>query len=196
VADETVTYAPRVAATAFVNGFNAAASVADGRYPVGIRIGDMSSYYYSYPNVGTTNFVQYYPVQYGAMPQPDPNASVFHRLSANPQIQGDPLLPIAVYRQQVANANFPRVSGHVAQVTPLLDSIPWSINANDYVTIPDRLIALNGQTRLDLGHNFLYLRDQQPVILGARYHYYVVRFNAQHEVAEVIDAGAVDIPSQ
>jgi hypothetical protein len=34
------------------------------------------------------------------------------------------------------------------------------------------------------------------VILGARYHYYVVRMNAQREVAEIIDAGTVDIPSQ
>jgi hypothetical protein len=146
--------------------------------------------------VGTTNFVQYYPTRSDALPQPDPNASVFHRLSANPQTQGDPLLPIVVYRQQVTNANFPRVSGHVTQVTPLLDSIPWSINANEYVTIPDRLIALSGQTRLEASVRYLYLRDQQPVILGARYHYYVVRFNAQHEVAEVIDAGTVDIPSQ
>jgi hypothetical protein len=40
------------------------------------------------------------------------------------------------------------------------------------------------------------LRDQQPIILGARYHYYVVRMNGQREVAEVIDAGAVNMPLQ
>jgi hypothetical protein len=42
---------------------------------------------------------------------------------------------------------------------------------------------------------FLYLRDQQPVMLGASYHYYVIRLNAQREVAETIDAGIVQIPA-
>jgi hypothetical protein len=60
---------------------------------------------------GTTNFVQYPPTNFlGSLP-PDPNLNVFHRLSANPQANGDPLLPIVAYRQQVTNANFPRVSG-------------------------------------------------------------------------------------
>lgn len=196
VAAQTVAYPPRVAAVVFANGYGTNATLADGRYPVGIRIGDLTSYYYLLSNVGTTNFAQFYPFQYSRILQPDPNTAVFHRLSANPQTLGDPLLPVTVYRQQVTNANFPRVSGHVAQVTPLLDSLPWNINANDLVTIPDRLIAFGNETWSDLEYRFLYLRDQQPVILGARYHYYVVRFNAQHEVAEVLDAGQVDIPSQ
>lgn len=91
----------------------------------------------------------------------------------------------------------------MTQVTPLLDSLPWSISSGPWVTIPDRLIALGDESYDGAdGPNFLFLyrRDQQPVILGARYHYYVVRFNAQgsapREVAEIIDAGMVDIPSQ
>jgi hypothetical protein len=157
-------------------------------------------YYYGSLSVGTTNFAQYDPNNFGGSPQPDPNPNVFHRLSANPQANGNPLLPIVVYRQQITNANFPRVSGHVTQVTPLLESMPWTINASQVVTIPDRLIAFGEETWSDEEYRFLYLRDQQPVILGARYHYYVVRFNsqgsAQQEVAEIIDAGTVDIPSQ
>lgn len=196
VNSQTVPYAPRVVAVPFENGSGSNATVADVRYPVGIRIGDMTSYYYNFPNVGTTNFAQYYPFRRDVAQQADPNASVFQRLSGNPQSKGDPLLPLVVYRQQVTNANFPRVSGHLAQVTPLLDTIPWNINANQFVTIPDRLIAFGDETWFDETYRFLYLRDQQPVILGARYHYYVVRFNTMHEVAEVIDAGAVDIPSQ
>ncbi len=198
VANQTVAYAPRVAAVLFDNGFGTNATVADladAHYPVGIRIGDMTSYYYAMPNVGTTNFVQYLAYNFAGGQQPDPNPSVFRRLSANPQANGDPLLSIAVYRQQVANAIFPRVSGHVTQVTPLIEKLPWNYAAGQWITIPDRLIALGNETWNDLGYNFLYVRDQQPVILGARYHYYVVRFNSQHEVAEVIDAGTVDIPS-
>jgi hypothetical protein len=40
----------------------------------------------------------------------------------------------------------------------------------------------------------LYLRDQQPVIAGARYAYYIVRFNAKREVQEIIPAGEVELP--
>jgi hypothetical protein len=194
VAAQTVAYAPRVTAVLFGYPINTNFVLTDPHYPVGIRIADMRSYYYNFPNIGTTNFVQYYPFNFDGSPRPNPNLIQFHRLSANPQANGEPLLPIVVYRQQVTNANFPRVSGHVTQVTPLLESIPWSINANQFVTIPDRLIALGNETWSDLTYNFLYLRDQQPVILGARYHYYVVRLNSQHEIAEVIDAGTVELP--
>jgi len=199
LANQNVVFAPRVAAVIFDNGFGTNRTVADlvdPHYPVGIRIADLSNYYYIYPNIGTTNFAQYLPFNFGASPQPDPNPNMFHRLSANPQANGDPLLPIAVYRQQITNANFPRVSGHVTQVSPLIESLPWTINANRLVTIPDQLIAFGSENWDDrFNYNFLYVRDQQPIVLGASYHYYVVRFNSQHEVAEVIDAGTVDFPS-
>ena len=101
-----------------------------------------------------------------------------------------------VYRKQETNSAWPRVSGNLTQVTPLLERVPWSSQGELFangvtVTIADRLIALNAEG----DYGFLYLRDQQPVIIGARYHYYVVRMNDQREVAEVIDAGAVDIPT-
>ena len=35
--------------------------------------------------------------------------------------------------------------------------------------------------------SFLYIRDQQPVMQGAAYQYYVVRLNNQHEISEVIN---------
>ena len=194
VASQIVPYTPRVAAVPFGYYVNTNFVLTDAHYPVGIRIADMRDYYYTFPNIGTTNFVNYYPYNFAGAPQPDPNLIAFRRLSANPAANGDPLLPIVVYRQQVTNANFPRVSGHVTQVTPLIESIPWNINANLFVTIPDKLMALGNETWADLTYNFLYVRDQQPVILGARYHYYVVRFTLQHEVAEVIDAGTVDMP--
>ena len=159
----------------------------DAQYPVGIRIGLINSFY-NPGNIGGTNFVQYMAVNYQ---QPDPNGSVFRRLSLSPDQAGQPLLPIVVYRQQVTNANFARVSGNLTQVTPLMEKIPWEatyFNANPLVSIPDRLIAMGLETWSDEGYRFLYLRDQQPVIFGAKYQYYAVRLNAQREVSEVIDA--------
>jgi len=160
----------------------------DPNYPVGIRFAEAVGAYYFFPNTGGTNYGTYY----GA---PDPNSFVFRRLSKTPDINGDPLLPMVVYREQVTNASFPRVSGNLTQVTPLLERIPWKDARGSEVFVADQLIALNQETLSDQVHKFLYLRDQQPVILGARYQYYAVRLNAQREVSEIIDAGTVDIPT-
>jgi hypothetical protein len=197
-ADAGVIYAPRVAAVLFTNFTG---HLADTRYPVGIRFAKMGTPYYI-GNVGTTNLAGYniYPGFAGAPSLIDPNGLVFQRLSSDPSRRGAPLLPIVVYRQQVTNANFPRVSGNLTQVTPLLERVSWSsqgsLAANGVtVTIADRLIAANYETISDRSFYFLYLRDQQPVILGASYQYFVVRLNDKREVAEIIPAGTVTIPS-
>jgi hypothetical protein len=170
----------------------------DKRWPVGIVIGtvnpQMSSRLGS--NAGTTNLLAY-TVSFG-QPQA-PYFELLTRRSPDPSKKGEPLLPIVVYRQQVTNAAFPRVSGHLAQVSPLLEHIPTSIEFGDsgsLITIRDRLIA-SGYTPFGLDNygNFIFLRDQQPVIRGARYRYLVVRLNNKAEVSEIIDAGVVDIPT-
>jgi hypothetical protein len=168
-------------------------SLLDAQYPVGIRIGQVSTFYNSY-NAGSTNFAGY---QAFSDAPADPNANVFKRLSLSSDLAGQPLLPIVIYRQQVTNANFLRVSGNLTQVTPLVEKIPWTVtylNASPIVNVPDLLIALGQETWADEEDHFLYLRDQQPVIFGAKYQYYAVRLDAQREISEVIDAGSVEIP--
>ncbi len=181
----------------------------DPRYPVGIRIGDLTSFTlqsYNYPvfNVYSTNFFSYYPI---TSPQRDPSQFLFARNSRNPELNGQLLLPIVVYRQQITNSVFSKVSGNLIQVTPLLERLAWGFSPHilgthgppDTTTVYDPLIAATRESvgqgnSISLGY-FLYLRDQQPVMLGASYHYYVVRFNAKHEVAETIDAGSITIPT-
>ncbi len=186
-------FTPRVQAV-LLTQFNQAL---DSHYPVGIRIGDFApaSAPITY-NVGTTGLASYNP---GANPAAvDPNNLVFQRLSGDPTRAGQLFLPIVVYRQQETNAAFPHVSGNLTQVTPLLERIAYN-RSGDLVVIQDRLVAAN----LEYGnfgttvetHPYLYLRDQQPVILGARYHYLVVRLDDHREVSEIIDAGTVDIPT-
>jgi hypothetical protein len=70
------------------------------------------------------------------------------------------------------------------------DSAP--LNGEVTVTIYDRLIAGGGEGQYR--GQFLYLRDQQPMLQGASYQYFVARFNDQHEIAEFIPAGTVTIP--
>ncbi len=185
-------YQPRVAAVLF----------ADGTYPVGVRIGDASRIGSLVPNIGTTNFLTYEVSQTVGIafvpPSPtlDPNTLIFRRVSKNPSRNGESLLPIALYRQQVANASYPRVSGILTQVSPLLEQLAYGdsppTNSVVTVTIYDRLIA--GGVEGDARGMFLYLRDQQPVLQGASYQYFAARFNDQHEVAEIIPAGTVTIP--
>lgn len=170
----------------------------DPAYPVGIRIGDLSQIAYPSPNVGTTNFACYIAVGRGLSISPwgpDPHSLLFRRRSGDPSRRGDLVLPIVVYRQQVTNAAFPHVSGNLTQVSPLIERLPWTVNIlfenTPYVFLMDLLLAVGKES----GVPFLYLRDQQPVILGARYQYFVVRLNDKRELAETIPAGVVDIPA-
>ncbi|MEP6662918.1 MAG: hypothetical protein ABJC04_04545, partial [Verrucomicrobiota bacterium] len=166
----------------------------DKRFPVGIRIGQMNQNSDEIGitfNVRGTNYASYnvYSFSYN----PDPNTQVFHRKSS-----GEFLLPIVVYRQQVTNAMYPKVSGDMTQVSPLIERVPWSVftvnGAYRTVSIPDRLFAIGYDATLENYFNPLWLRDQQPVLSGARYRYSVVRFNDKREPVEVIPAGEVEIP--
>jgi hypothetical protein len=181
----------------------------DTRYPVGIRIGDCSLLQFSIQDftVGTTNFFYFWAngggLRYHANAWSDPTLLTYRRISNNPDHSGEALLPIVVYRRQVANAAFPVVSGSLVQVSPLIERIPYSLYINadiTAVTIPDLLIAAGVESSVADSPDFnlqtkLYVRDLQPVMVGATYHYYVMRMNDKHEVAEIIDAGTVTIPA-
>ncbi len=182
----------RVSAVVFTNAQDN--KLEDRRYPVGIRIGQFPIRLDASETIGTPDFIKYYRSPEASS---DPNHHIFFRHTTDPARNGEPLLPIVVYRQQVTNAFFPRVSGDVAQVSPMLERIPWQAGAvaNDpfALIIPDRLLAAGREYNADDGA-YLYLRDQQPVLLGARYRYFVVRFKMNREVDYIIPAGEVEIP--
>jgi hypothetical protein len=192
---------PRVAATVFYDSDGVAPNP---RYPVGVRLGELgvptTSGVLSHPNDNaltehTTEYLHYNPAESRFTPfliQPDPNAGVFRSLA--PARSGQPLLPIVVYREQLTNSLFPRVSGGIVQVTPLIERIPWTVDTNSVVTIPDRLFAGFTEFHDPLYHYYFYVRDLQPVRLGAAYRYFVVRFNDQREIQEIIPAGDVELP--
>jgi hypothetical protein len=162
----------------------------DYQYPVRVRIAELDNGIESDSNFGTTDYLRYYPE--GG--NPDPNVGVFSAHTSDASRAGQRLLPIVVYRQQVTNGNFPRVSGDIVQVTPLIEHIPWTIDANQNVTIPDRLFVGHAENNGAYFGFYLYVRDLQPVLEGAAYRYFVVRFNEKREVVEIIDAGEVTIP--
>jgi hypothetical protein len=94
------------------------------------------------------------------------------------------------------NAAFPRVSGDLVQVSPLIDRIPWKQEPPDrsfkIIYIPDRLFAIRDEQANGVFRGTIYLRDQQPVVRGARYRYFLVRFLPNGEVDQIIQAGEVE----
>ncbi len=185
----------RVTVVVFTNSENN--KLEDRRYPIGIRIGQLPNILDAIENVGDTNYAYYYRSQSVSS---DPNSHIFKRQTPNPERSGELLLPIVAYRQQVTNSLFPKVSGDVTQVSPMIERVPWStfnFQGDAFkVYILDRLIATRFEFDRGLpnGAYYMYLRDQQPVLLGARYRYFVVRFKANREVDYIIPAGEVEIP--
>ena len=180
---------PRVKAAVF---YNVAGLALNLRYPVGVRIGQLGTTGEPNANALAENADQYLNYIGGSDIAADPNAGVFRtRGTAH---QGQSLLPIVVYRQQVTNSFFPRVSGDMVQVTPLIERIPWKIDANGHVTVPDRLFAGLYEVSGQNSYYFFYVRDLQPVQMGAKYRYFVVRFNDQREVQDIIPGGDVELP--
>ncbi len=109
------------------------------------------------------------------------------------------LFPLVVYRAQVENADFPKVSSDVVQVTPLMEQIAFNREAipaaGNGVVVYDPFIRLIPKNANTAEKNWeLYLLDTQPVVEEASYQYFLVRLNAEtREIAEVIPTNPVQI---
>ena len=106
-------------------------------------------------------------------------------------------LPAVMYRRQVANADFPEVSGDIVQVSPLIKAIGWEFYDDDGTAayIRDPFIGIRYRDVPNTINDSLdmFLLDTQPAIEGAAYHYYLVRFRDDGEVDSVVDAGEITI---
>jgi hypothetical protein len=122
----------------------------------------------------------------------DPNMAVV----TNTMGQG--ILPIAMYRYQVPNPNFPKVSGDVIQVSPLMETIAWQLAVSASTTnsiVQDPFVATTSFQITDTAHAvYLWLRDTQPQIAGARYRYVLVRLAENKEIDQLILSNEVEVP--
>jgi hypothetical protein len=113
--------------------------------------------------------------------------------------QGASIFPLAMYRYQVPNVNFPVTSGDTIQVSPLMENIAFQYLGNATQTntlIHDPFMGVSTTTPAS-NHNVLWLwvRDTQPQISGARYQYILVHFNKdRHEIDQLITSSQVDVP--
>jgi hypothetical protein len=109
------------------------------------------------------------------------------------------ILPVALYRVQVANTNFPTVSGDIVQVSPMMERIA-QITSGPNKAVTDPFIAILHEsdspltgTAAQYDHD-IFLLDRQPVIKGASYKYILVRFSPTKEIERVIVTNTVDVP--
>jgi hypothetical protein len=121
----------------------------------------------------------------------DPQAYIYQNAAM------EKLLPVALYRYQVPSAGLPVVSGDVVQVSPLMRSIATAVevgpNNNTYTRIYDPFILLTPQIAgASVSPSPIYLLDTQPVIVGAKYAYLLVRFDQRGEIIEVIPTDPVE----
>ena len=110
------------------------------------------------------------------------------------------LFDVALYRQQVPNNLFPQVSGDVLQVSPLMETIAYTVtNAAPFgigILIVDPFIRVVPEGPLPSPDHGIYLLDTQPVVQGARYRYVLLRFSKRtHEPVEAIPTNEIDVPA-
>lgn len=103
-------------------------------------------------------------------------------------------LNCVLYRYQLTNELFLTVSGDVAQVSPLMETIAYGKNGSGHTVIYDPFICFTRE-RGSTEPWGVYLVDTQPVVRGARYQYLLVWFNpATREPERIIPAGELTIP--
>lgn len=159
----------------------------DGFYPgIGLRLGTFSRAYLP-DKTSTPN----HPTQLRGHLDP---ASLLYRNNL-----GQGPLPLVAYRVQAPSAAFPRVSGDLIQVTPLLERIAHELTAENgtkFTTIHDPYVRVgpNVDPAREPGDDgALYLLDTQPVIAGANYLYLLVRFQPNGEILDVFPSNPVEV---
>lgn len=170
------------------------------------------------PGDASDDFLEFRPTGFENSLRSDPNDHVFHGL-ADGGSEGEFLLPVVLYRIQVPSTTYPEVSDVVVQCSPKINLIAYENISTEFRRLRDPYIGVTGVGLDPIGlvqtipkllpvpdqseinpdntyaHLNLYLLDTKPVINGAKYRYWMVRFLDNGEPASVIDAGDVEIPA-
>lgn len=93
------------------------------------------------------------------------------------------LLPSAVFRYQVPNTTFPKVSGDVVQVCPLIKGIAAR---TENLSGTDHTVVYDPYFRFDPASKRIYLTPPQPLIDEATYRYLLVLFDDNGEIDSVV----------
>jgi hypothetical protein len=119
-------------------------------------------------------------------------------------VKGNSVFPCVLYRTQVPNFYFPKVSGDIIQVTPMMNGIankpyhPGTRLLLDPFVVPYQfhLGLTNNVASQTIDFSSLFLVDTQPRVINACYAYMLVRFNQFGEVRDVLPCGLYTEPVQ
>ncbi len=132
----------------------------------------------------------------------DPGRWLFREATGSPPRPEATLLPAVLYREQVANAEFPKVAGDLVQVSPMIERIAWGTTRigsdRQVIWMLDPHVVMKaspnfGQAGLGAALE-LFIGDTHPVVSGARYRYWLVRLDGGGELESIIPAGEVEVP--
>lgn len=126
----------------------------------------------------------------------DPNDYFFTIFSAESASKSVTVPPVVLYRQ-IVHANFSDTTNtaDMVQASPLVSSIAWR-NENAKVAVVDPLIVTIPTYDTNTSSYTLasfWLPDTKPVTIGYTYRYFLVRFDTNYEIEQVIDCGSVTI---
>ncbi len=119
--------------------------------------------------------------------------SIFSAASASKSVK---VPPVVLYRQ-IVNAQFgdKTNTADMVQASPLLANIAWR-NESGKVGLVDPLVvtlpSYDTNTSSYTAATF-WLPDTKPVTVGYTYRYFLVRFDTNQEIEQVIDCGSVTI---
>lgn len=132
------------------------------------------------------------------------------------------LLPAALYRYQLPSELYPEVGGDFVQVSPLVQEIAYESFADadhrplpselenafsyfnqfqgrGYNVLQDPFVAARDRDNFDPltdeNTHELVLLDSQPVVMGAKYRYVLVRFDESGEIDRILPAEPIEITS-
>jgi hypothetical protein len=186
-------------------------------HPVGVRVGRIITNNVNPAGLITgfdtpdpsDDLLDFFPTGFSDSTQANLSSALFVG-AATAQAPGQSLFPVVLYRQQVINAAFPVVPDTVVQCSPKLNSIAYEILSGGNRRLRDPYIGVTVNAefnpaflpalwyRPDNTESFtmnLYLMDTKPVLNGARYHYFLMRFTPEGEIGEIVNAGEVEIPN-
>jgi hypothetical protein len=190
-------------------GDAAIAQALTNRYPLAIRVGDFTpqdeiraghypegDFFPANPTAADIEFAKGEIHSSGASFLRSFNAYVFRIPGKDIPSPTVNLFPVVVYRAQIPNPDFPSVSGDLVQVTPYIDKLaevpPGTLSNAAYILKDPYFMAAYKSPDHGPAETLLLL-DNQPVLLGAAYRYYLVRFADDGEIDRVIRTNAVTV---
>jgi hypothetical protein len=110
--------------------------------------------------------------------------------------ENQPVFPFVLYRFQIPNAAYPRVSGDLVQVSPLHEEMNYEFFIDNPPLVLDPFFARVSEDATFRGGRWdgIYVLDNHPVLSEAKYGYLLVCFHYNGELDQIIPTNPITMP--